>query len=91
MNINEEQTEEVVITGVKQLEKEIEGGKAICTKMVEKDIDKPSQVDENQMSLVTTMAMLKVGKEWEDIVNWFIVIIKITQDREHQQQKRYDQ
>jgi hypothetical protein len=43
------------------------------------------------MSLVTTMAMLKVGKEWEDIVNWFIVIIKITQDREHQQQKRYDQ
>ncbi len=69
VNINEEQTEEVVITGVKQLEKEIEGGKAICTKMVEKDIDKPSQVDENQMSLVTTMAMLRVGKEWEDIVN----------------------
>jgi hypothetical protein len=69
VNTNEDQTEEVVIIGVKQLEKVIERGKTICTKMVEKDIDKPSQVDENQMSLVTTMAMLRVGKEWEDVVN----------------------
>ncbi len=84
MNTNEDQTEEVVIIGVKQLEKVIERGKTICTKMVEKDIDKPSQVDENQMSLVTTMAMLRVGKEWEDVVNWFLVAVKITQDRENQ-------
>jgi len=70
VNINKEQTEkEVVNIGVKQLEKEIERGKMICTKMVEKEFDKPTQVDENHMSLVIVMVMSRVGKEWEDVAN----------------------
>jgi urease beta subunit len=36
----------VVITKAKQLEKEINKGKTIYTKMVEKEVDKPSQVGE---------------------------------------------
>jgi hypothetical protein len=43
VNNNEEQIEEeVVVIGAKQLEKEIEKNQAICTNMVEKEIDKPS-------------------------------------------------
>jgi hypothetical protein len=35
--------------------------------MAKKEIDKPNQIDESQMSLFTVMAMLGVGKEWEDV------------------------
>jgi hypothetical protein len=37
--------------------------------MVEKEIDKPSQVGESQLSLTTIVAMLGVKKEWEDVTN----------------------
>ncbi len=63
VNTNKEQTkEEVVNIGVKQPEKEIQRGKMICTKMVEKEFDKPTQVNESQMSLFIIMVMLGVGK-----------------------------
>ncbi len=49
MNTNEKQAkEEVVVTRVKQPQKEIKRGKAISTKMAVKEIDKPNQVDESQ-------------------------------------------
>ncbi len=74
MNTNEEQTEEeVVVTGAKQPKK----NKAICIKMEEKEIDKPSQVSEFQLSLTIAIAMSRVGKEWEDITNQFLITIKI--------------
>ncbi len=71
MYTNEEQIEEemVIIGIIKLSEKKIERGKAICIKMVEKEIDKPNQVDESQMSLVITMTMSRVGKKWEDVAN----------------------
>ncbi len=46
---------------------------AIYTEMVEKEIDKPSQVGESQLSLTTIVAMLGVKKEWEDVTNWFLI------------------
>ncbi len=68
MNTNEKQTkEEVVVIRIKQPKKEVERDKVICIEMAEKEIDKPSQVDESQMSLITAMVMLGVGKEWEDV------------------------
>jgi predicted SpoU family rRNA methylase len=66
----------VVVIGIKQPEKEIERGKVIYIKMVGKEIDKPGQVDESQMSLVIVMAMSKVGKEWEDLVDRNLVVVK---------------
>ncbi len=58
VNTNEEQTkEEVVVTRVKQPKKEIKRGKTISTKMAMKEIDKPNQVDESQMPLITIMVM----------------------------------
>jgi hypothetical protein len=86
MNTNEEQTkEEVVVIGAEQLEKEIEKVKTICIKLVEKEINKPNKVGESQISLVTTIAVSGVGKEWEDIVDRFLVAIKTTQDQKIQQ------
>ncbi len=68
MNTNEKKTkEEVVVIRIKQPNKEVERDKVICIEMAEKEIDKPSQVDESQMSLITAMVMLGVGKEWEDV------------------------
>jgi hypothetical protein len=68
VNTNEKQTkEEVVVIRIKQPKKEVERDKVICIEMAEKEIDKPSQVDESQMSLITAMVMLGVGKEWEDV------------------------
>ncbi len=68
MNTNEKQTKvEVVVTRVKQPKKKIKRGKVICTEMVVKEIDKPNPIDESQMSLIITMIMSGVGKEWEDI------------------------
>jgi hypothetical protein len=81
----------VVVIGIKQPEKEIEKGKVICIKMVGKEIDKPGQVDESQMSLVIVMAMSGVGKEWEDVVDRNLVVVKTIRGRENQQQKRYNQ
>jgi len=76
VNTNEEQTkEEVVVIGVKQPKKEIEKAKAICTEMTEQEIDKPIQVDESQMSLITIVAMSRVGKEWEDVADRFLVAV----------------
>ncbi len=60
--------------------KRIEKGKAICTKMAEKEINKPSQVGEFQISLVTIDVMSRVGNEWEDIVDYIFVAIKTTRD-----------
>ncbi len=48
--------------------------------MAKKEIDKPSQVGEFQMSLITTIVMLGVGKEWEDIAYRFLVAVKTTQN-----------
>jgi esterase/lipase len=81
----------MVATWVKQLEKELERGKVICTKMVEKEIDKSSQVDESQMSLVIIMAMSWARKEWEKNVDQFLVAVKTTQEWQNQQQKRCNQ
>jgi hypothetical protein len=70
VNTNKEQTkEEVVVIRVRQPKKEIKRGKVICTEMVVKEIDKPNQVDESQMSLIIAMVMSGVGKEWEDIAD----------------------
>jgi hypothetical protein len=46
--------------------------------MVKKEVDKQSQVDEFQMSLVTTVVMSRIGKKWEYVVDQFIVIVKTT-------------
>ncbi len=46
--------------------------------MEEKEIDKPSQVNKFQLSLAIVIAMSRVGKEWEDITDQFLVTIKIT-------------
>jgi hypothetical protein len=59
--------------------------------MAEKEINKPSQVGEFQISLVTIDVMSKVGNEWEDVVDYFFVAIKTTRDQENQQQDRYNQ
>ncbi len=37
--------------------------------MAMKEINKPNQVDESQMSLITIMVMSRAGQEWEDIAN----------------------
>jgi hypothetical protein len=77
VNTNEEQTkEEVVVIGAKQPKKK--KNKAINIEMEEKEIDKPSQVNEFQLSLAIVIAMSRVGKEWEDITDQFLVTIKIT-------------
>lgn len=92
VNTNEEQIEEeVVVTRAKQVEKKIEKTKAIYNKMEEKEIDKPSQVSEFQLSLAIPIAMSGVGKKWEDVVDQFLVTIKTTWDQEIQQQNRYTQ
>ncbi len=57
----------------------------ICTKMVEKEVDKPNQIGESQMSLVTIVVMSWVGKEWENIVDQFLVVMKTIQEWEIQQ------
>lgn len=81
MNTNKEQTEEeVVVIGAKQPLKKKKQGKTICIEMAKKEIDKPSQVGEFQMSLITTIVMLGVGKEWEDIAYRFLVAVKTTQN-----------
>lgn len=64
----------MVVIEANQLEKEIEKegqekGKAIYIEMVEKEVDKLSQVGESQMSLITIVAMSGVGKEWENITD----------------------
>ncbi len=88
MNTNKEQIEEeVVVIGVKQPKKKIDKGKVICIKMAGKEINKPGQVDESQMSLVIVIAMLGVGKKWKDVANWSLIVVKTIQDRENQQQK----
>lgn len=46
--------------------------------MAEKEIDKPSQVGESQLSLSIVVAMLGVRKEWEDVADWFLMAGKIT-------------
>jgi len=37
--------------------------------MAKTEIDKPNQVSEFQLSLTIIVAMLGVGKEWEDVVD----------------------
>jgi len=39
---------------------------------MEKEIYKPSQVGESQISLVITDVVLGIGKKWEDIVDRFL-------------------
>ncbi len=41
--------------------------KTIYIEMEVKEIDKPSQVSEFQLSLAIVITMSRVGKEWEDI------------------------
>lgn len=59
----------MVVTRVKQPKKEIKKGKTICIEMAVKEINKPNQVDESQMSLITIMVMSRVGQECEDVAN----------------------
>ncbi len=68
----------MIVIGAKQPKKEIKKSEVIYTEMAEKEIDKPSQVGESQLSLTTIVAMLGVRKEWEDVRDQFLIAVNIT-------------